>query len=978
MRYFLPDRRTAGGTLKIELQDSKPGDYELLSEKYFKSIDKIRDELEVNLGTLRLSDVNFDIVDLDRKFRDGILTPDELVLLKLSYEERQLSYIAPKAIDLDGSTEYLTNSSSDFDMNGPEEITNTGFEVDTAGWALNGKSSRDNARAHSGTWSLQDQGGGTPNYNEYSFASNRLFQATAEAWVYIDSAPPGGNATLQLLDASNNVLASRNANNGTVGSWQKLVLNLDTLLVRKIRLVNSTTITVHWDDISLTRAWDFTVALWFKSVSPGNPSIVYSKGAASSGLNSGVEIKVRNTHGKMEVTVGDGANFANPGLPSVIVADTGFHLLIVTCDRDGNCSNSADAIAGTPASLANVGNINSSQALSVGSRVGSFYAGGLLGEIMIIKGWAADAVTIGDWFANGLKARSDTIGFWRWQHPTDVGKDYSGKNHSLVPVNVDSNDIKRDEPRGLFAPYKQIAQVNESLFFGMVKQRSAGNDEKRNIVALTGYSALKALEGKTIDDLRNAIQDAAYEENKHIFFPLVSGDPIYPPGVRFGKAVRLTNVLRALGNLVKCPMLETEMAWAFGVEAGGLFPKRFNFEDLYVVTQGGSLPGFPLDEKGILDADTVRSPLSWQNLYGNCLELLKSIQLAFFAFARTYYRSDASSGILWLKQRGLPNDSTVSPAGKLLEYGREFVTNNGVLIRNRYTPQDPPYQGPTPVEMQTQYGTAEFELDLPIKLFERRLVDFSYTYLYAAWNPSTNEELVSNGDFEVNTAGWTLNGASSRDNTRANTGAWSLKDAGGTGTYNEWIIPFDLADDLIEFSASVWPSVGSSGVKVELIGVNGVLLATLRPAVNGQWSTWELNYNAFGIKKIRLYGNSSANPVWWDSITARAVVPGHLDQGIFICNKVYPHGWPLNGVERPNLHAALANAYGISSVGKKDIEVRTFHRPIVVKDGSASMKHAGTMEVESFPYKDEVMNLDIVRTEFDIEKNVMIRAGIRR
>ena len=238
MRIFFPNRRTAAGTLKLQMEDGRAGDYETLPDKYFISMSSMQETFEESTGDLRMADIDVAVADVDRKFRDTIFQ-NAPVKFKVMLEQATARLVKPKALDLDGSTEYLYSASPDFDLNGAEEVLNGGFETTGwTGWGLSQASSRSNAYAHSGTWSLENVGGATPDYDEFVFDSNRMYQVTVEAWVRIQSYTSGAIG-LEVLDNANNVLASRNANAGTIGSWQKLVLNIDSILVRKIRLRNT-------------------------------------------------------------------------------------------------------------------------------------------------------------------------------------------------------------------------------------------------------------------------------------------------------------------------------------------------------------------------------------------------------------------------------------------------------------------------------------------------------------------------------------------------------------------------------------------------------------------------------------------------------------------------------------------------------------------------------------------------------------------
>lgn len=88
MRFFFPNRPVASGYVKLEIQNNGiAGNYEILTEKYFKSMSSIREEIESKLGDLRMADISMNVLDFDRKFRDTILRityPGEPVLFKAS------------------------------------------------------------------------------------------------------------------------------------------------------------------------------------------------------------------------------------------------------------------------------------------------------------------------------------------------------------------------------------------------------------------------------------------------------------------------------------------------------------------------------------------------------------------------------------------------------------------------------------------------------------------------------------------------------------------------------------------------------------------------------------------------------------------------------------------------------------------------------------------------------------------------------
>lgn len=75
MKYIFPPQSVLAGRLNIVLEDSRPGNYELLAENYFKSMTGFRERMEDKLGDLKIQDVRMTVDDSTRKFRDTILNP---------------------------------------------------------------------------------------------------------------------------------------------------------------------------------------------------------------------------------------------------------------------------------------------------------------------------------------------------------------------------------------------------------------------------------------------------------------------------------------------------------------------------------------------------------------------------------------------------------------------------------------------------------------------------------------------------------------------------------------------------------------------------------------------------------------------------------------------------------------------------------------------------------------------------------------
>jgi len=708
----------------LEIQDERAGPYEIIDKKYFSTMSTIREYVEDRLGELRVADVSLEVYDFDRKFRDTILKPtladeSDRLQLKASYEEKQVQLLDPKALDLnsDATVEYAESSSADFDMNGPEEVSNAGFETDTTGWTLNSTSIRSSTVAHSGTWSLKDDGPGTPNYNELIFTNTLLHSVTAEVWVYID-AHTSGNIALQLLDAASTLIAETLADTGITGAWQKLVINTDSHAVKKIRLTSTGIALIFWDDVSVTRAYDFTIACWVNPVTwPSGVTYVF-EGLVDKSGTSNLLFTLEGTESSHSLS----AYVGSVADQVVVVAPwTGlnvFRLAIVTLDRTGNLKLFLDGVEVDSEVASGIGRLVLASALTIGRRNTGAVFPGLLGEVIVVKGLAIDAYVALEWYNKGIRAPNGTIGFYRWLHNTDMSVDYSGRGNNLTLNNIGIDDRQRERTDGEFAPYVQRAQDDETLFYGYIDFSRVVEVDKTDVVRFTAYSPLKRLEEVSILQLYNFIQANNYERYREV-------DAYF--GLYFGRGVKLRDILYSMARLAGLASVEIVSSWLLrdwlNYEAVGI-------DKLWVLTQD-----FPIGIGGItrsvFDEDLQRSPLSFFR-FGNCKELLKDFQLSLFSFAHVRYYPETDVANLIMKQRG-SSVYQVKPNGRLLDHENAYETVPGVLVQGIYQ-VDIPDWSPGRTQLGSFTEKKGFQHDLALKTAEQGNGSTLGLHMYEYWH----------------------------------------------------------------------------------------------------------------------------------------------------------------------------------------------------------------------------------------------------
>jgi hypothetical protein len=153
------------------------------------------------------------------------------------------------------------------------------------------------------------------------------------------------------------------------------------------------------------------------------------------GFNPGIVLSFVYPNGPgWKVNIGDGGNRVDINTGGSI-ANSEWHTLTVTCDRDGMMSMYEDGVFVDAASIAGIGNINTGQGFFAGTDINSAYDySGAISEVRIwnsvlgsqdIQAWHCQTVTAAH------PSFSDLLGYWKLDEGTGT---------SVADASVNSND----------------------------------------------------------------------------------------------------------------------------------------------------------------------------------------------------------------------------------------------------------------------------------------------------------------------------------------------------------------------------------------------------------------------------------------------------------------------------------------------------------------------------------------------------------
>jgi len=345
-----------------------------------------------------------------------------------------------KAVDLDGATEYCSKASpTDLAMNGPEKVTNTGFEMDTAGWAQvgNHSMSRTTADFQSGIACLEvvaTGAGSGSNCIYQTFAGGGQFVIGKTYTLDFWAKSVAGNTNLHFEGFSGSYPGQ---NLSLTGSWTRYRMT--------VKAVATNTGFVFWlggagtfrlDNISITEAYDFSLLAWVRtSTVTANEDILNNNSYA-------FRLYKQITTGRLFAAVFDGVDTVASGSNGGF-ADDQWHLLVGSFVRSGNAAVYVDGNIGltTPA-MSGLGKPTYGT-----MTIGAFLGGGgglfngLIGELQIVRGYALSAAEIAAIYANGIPwghAQGTVVAHYRWRGTTDADflKDESASGNNLTGMNV--------------------------------------------------------------------------------------------------------------------------------------------------------------------------------------------------------------------------------------------------------------------------------------------------------------------------------------------------------------------------------------------------------------------------------------------------------------------------------------------------------------------------------------------------------------
>jgi hypothetical protein len=307
------------------------------------------------------------------------------------------------ATQLNGSTQYWSRATpTGMDLNGAETITNTGFEVNTTGWAQVGAGTKSIARvttqAHTGSASLQILFNSPPSLFTGVTASDTLKltgtqKVTGECWVKTAATDSTSSVQIRIVapDGSTSIALGGNVAI-TRDTWTKVVFN-GTLTgaqgagVRfRIAKQNAGVTDTMWvDDVSLTQAYDAVVmAVVRPSLASGTSKMMVDQSSAGGGdprcifyLNATTEL--------LSALVSDGVTTITNVAGGSSLVDGSWHGVALTLDRTGNLVKYVDATATGNSSIAAVGKVTFTT-VNVGvNGAGAAFFPGSIGPVQVIR-----------------------------------------------------------------------------------------------------------------------------------------------------------------------------------------------------------------------------------------------------------------------------------------------------------------------------------------------------------------------------------------------------------------------------------------------------------------------------------------------------------------------------------------------------------------------------------------------------------------
>jgi hypothetical protein len=374
-----------------------------------------------------------------------------------SYDPPQRKPVAGTVLSGNGQY-HLKVSPSNLDLNGAEQLANTGFETNTGSWSaatgmtLARTTQANRVRTGVGAAALVSDGTalGSLTHGALGYFASGTQKVTLEAWVLIPTTNASDSLVIIALSDAGSALATSAVTEPTKGTWTKLVLNVQlpgtqTGVRPRIRFNNPTAgDSLYVDDVSLTQAYDALVISIYRSATTGTKRSLVN--GAVTATDIGYNLTTTATQGFGNIC--DGTTRVSPVINSVTPYNDQWHLQAVTFDRAGNGTSYLDGVAGSGTSITSVGKVTSSSTLYVGNDAASTYFAASIGPVQVVRFDAlpSDIASVIGYISRTWRQFGFPSSYTGGRIVLDVdwsqgGRDFSGNRNSLVPTGAPGSTI---------------------------------------------------------------------------------------------------------------------------------------------------------------------------------------------------------------------------------------------------------------------------------------------------------------------------------------------------------------------------------------------------------------------------------------------------------------------------------------------------------------------------------------------------------
>jgi len=381
-----------------------------------------------------------------KSFKHQNLNPEigsgSVVLSTLGGTTQQIRTATKMAISLNGSSQYASKATpSALSMNDSEALADTGFESTNLTRGGSGTGNHVPTRVndgdvHGGSWAVEVVASAAGNagndcvYKVPTLDAAGSGKLGANVYTFEFWAKSISGATGLTFYATGN--DSQPAKFTLTTSWKKFKYTVGRATEGNVYplfyLDGAGTFRI--DDFSITRAYDFSIIAWVKSSTNAQ---AYKQIALVQSTTTRFGIQTDDTG--VNQIIGNIYDEQDNIYPSVSCqyADGNWHLIVLSCDRDGNAIMYADGVAGTPVSMMSTSRLIGTSSFTVGATgTGTSLFSGFIGEVQIVKG-VLTSEEIGYVYQYGVpdswSGSRSRLGHYKWD---SNGTDETSQNNTLT------------------------------------------------------------------------------------------------------------------------------------------------------------------------------------------------------------------------------------------------------------------------------------------------------------------------------------------------------------------------------------------------------------------------------------------------------------------------------------------------------------------------------------------------------------------